>query len=331
MENILITGGAGFIGSNFVHYMNKIHPEMTLVIVDSLTYACRLENLTDLPHPENSLFIEADIRDKKKMEKIVKEYNIDTLFNFAAESHVDRSIEGPELFFTTNVLGTLSLLEAAMKAWKIDPHSFNDREFKPGVKFIQISTDEVYGTLEPEEPAFTEQTPLRPNSPYSASKTSADLLVRSYNETYGLPVNITRCSNNYGPRQFPEKLIPMVIECCLKRKSIPVYGDGKQIRDWLHVEDHCSAIEAVGKRGLDGEVYNIGGINEWDNLAIVTFILDKMGRSHDLIQFVDDRPGHDRRYAMDNKKITSELGWQPTISFEEGLSETIDNHVSIVY
>jgi dTDP-glucose 4,6-dehydratase len=322
MKTILVTGGAGFIGSNFVKFMLDKHPEYKIINIDVLTYAGNLENLKEVSDNPNYTFIKADIRDREKIEEIFSIYDIDNVVNFAAESHVDRSIEEPEVFLTTNIIGTQVLLDAAKKYWKINPEDKYCREYKEGVKFLQVSTDEVYGALG-ETGMFVETMPLMPNSPYSASKASADLIVRAYHETFGMPVNITRCSNNYGPYQFPEKLIPLMINNCLKEKDLPVYGDGMQVRDWLHVNDHCSAIDAVMHKGIDGEVYNIGGNNEKANIEIVKLIIGTLGKSEDLIKYVKDRPGHDRRYAIDNTKITSELGWEPAYTFEEGMKETI--------
>jgi dTDP-glucose 4,6-dehydratase len=322
MINILVTGGAGFIGSNFVKHMLKVHPDYKIINVDSLTYAGNLENLQDISHNENYTFIKADIRDRSKVNGIFEQYDITSVVNFAAESHVDRSIVDPEIFLTTNIIGTQVLLDAAKNAWNIIPTDKYCKEYKPGVKFLQVSTDEVYGALG-STGMFVETTPLMPNSPYSASKASADMVVRAYNETFGLPVNITRCSNNYGAYQFPEKLIPLMINNCLNDKELPVYGDGMQIRDWLHVSDHCCAIDTVLQRGLDGEVYNIGGNNEKANIEIVKLIINTLGKSESLIKYVKDRPGHDRRYAIDNSKITSQLGWKPAYTFEDGIKETI--------
>jgi len=322
MKKIMVTGGAGFIGSNFVKLMLKKHPDYKIVNVDALTYAGNLENLKDISDNENYTFIKADIRDRNKMDEIFSTYEIDTVVNFAAESHVDRSIEEPEIFLTNNVIGTQVLLDTAKKHWKTNPDDKYCRKYKEGVKFLQISTDEVYGELG-KTGLFVETMPLLPNSPYSASKASADLIVRAYNETFGLPVNITRCSNNYGPYQFPEKLIPLMINNCLKDRDLPVYGDGMQIRDWLHVYDHCQAVDVVLHKGADGEVYNIGGNNEKTNLEIVKLIINTLGKSESLIKFVKDRPGHDRRYAIDNSKITTQLGWAPEYTFEEGIKETI--------
>jgi dTDP-glucose 4,6-dehydratase len=323
VKNILVTGGAGFIGSNFVKYMLDSEDSYKVINVDALTYAGNLENLSDIEEHPNYVFIKADIRDRQKMDDIFKEYDIECVVNFAAESHVDRSIVEPEVFLTTNVIGTQVLLDIAKKYWKVNPDDKYCREYKSGVKFLQVSTDEVYGELG-ETGFFVETMPLLPNNPYSASKASADLVVRSYHETFGMPVNITRCSNNYGPYQFPEKLIPLMINNCLKEKDLPVYGDGMQIRDWLHVNDHCSAIEVVLRKGLVGEVYNIGGNNEKANIEIVKLIISTLGKSENLIKYVKDRPGHDRRYAIDNTKITSQLGWKPAYTFEEGIRETIE-------
>ncbi len=322
MKNILVTGGAGFIGSNFVKYMLETY-DYNIINIDSLTYAGNLENLKEVENNPRYTFVKGDIRDREVLDTIFKEYNIDTVVNFAAESHVDRSIEDPELFLSTNILGTQALLDTAKKYWKVNPEDKHCRLFKEGVKYLQVSTDEVYGTLG-KEGMFTETTPLAPNSPYSASKTGADLIVRAYHETFGMPINITRCSNNYGPYQFPEKLIPLMINNCLKGKELPVYGDGMQIRDWLHVKDHCTGISTVLHKGKIGEVYNIGGNNEKANIEIVKLIISNLGKSEDLIKYVQDRPGHDRRYAIDNTKITTELGWSPSYTFEQGIKETIE-------
>lgn len=322
MKNILVTGGAGFIGSNFVTYMLESEYDCRIINVDALTYAGNLENLADIADNPNYVFIKADIRDRAKMDEIFKEYDIEAVVNCAAESHVDRSIVEPEVFLTTNVIGTQVLLDIAKKYWKVNPDDKYCRQYKPGVKFLQVSTDEVYGDLD-ETGMFVETMPLLPNNPYSASKASADLLVRAYHNTFGMPINITRCSNNYGPYQFPEKLIPLMINNCLKGKDLPVYGDGMQIRDWLHVKDHCSAIDTVLRKGVDGEVYNVGGNNEKANIEIVKLIIKTLGQSEELIKYVKDRPGHDRRYAIDNTKITTQLGWEPSYTFEEGMKETI--------
>ena len=320
--NILVTGGAGFIGSNFIRWMRQNAPEHRIVNVDALTYAGNLENLSDIPESEAYCFIRADIRDRAKMDEIFVQYGITHVVNFAAESHVDRSIVDPELFLSTNILGTQALLDTAKRRWKREPEDKYSREYHAGVRFLQVSTDEVYGALG-KEGKFTETTPLSPNSPYSAAKASADLVCRAYFETFGLPLNITRCSNNYGPYQFPEKLIPLMIHNCMEKKPLPVYGDGMQIRDWLHVSDHCSALYAVLTRAEAGETYNIGGNNERANLEIVKRILHTLGAGEELITYVKDRPGHDRRYAIDNTKITTTLGWSPAYTFEEGIAETI--------
>lgn len=304
---LLVTGGAGFIGSNFVLYMLKQHPEYKIVNVDALTYAGNLENLKSVEGNPNHTFVKADITDAKAMDELIGT-SVDIVVNFAAESHVDRSILEPDIFVKTNVLGTQVLLDAAKK------HGVQ--------KFVQVSTDEVYGTLG-ETGLFTEETPLAPNSPYSASKAGGDLVVRAYHETFGLPVNITRCSNNYGPYQFPEKLIPLMISRALADEALPVYGDGLNIRDWLYVEDHCSAIDLVIHQGRNGEVYNIGGNNERTNLHIVRTILDQLGKPESLIKHVQDRPGHDRRYGIDPTKTMTELGWKPKHTFETGIKETI--------
>lgn len=323
MKTVLVTGGAGFIGSNFVKFMLEKHPEYRIINADALTYAGNLENLKEISDNPNYIFIKADIRDRQLIQEIFLKFSIDYVVNLAAESHVDRSIEEPEVFLTTNIIGTQVLLDAAKKNWKLKPQDKYCREYKEGVKFLQVSTDEVYGALG-KTGFFVETMPLMPNSPYSSSKASADLIVRAYHETFGLPVNITRCSNNYGPYQFPEKLIPLIINNCLKGMELPVYGDGMQIRDWLHVSDHCSAIDTVLHKGVDGEVYNIGGNNEKANIEIVKLIINTLGKSDELIKYVKDRPGHDRRYGIDSTKIKTMLGWSPAYTFEEGIKETIE-------
>lgn len=305
---ILVTGGAGFIGSNFVRYMLEQHPGDEIVNLDALTYAGNLENLSDIEDDPRYTFAKGDITDRAMVGQIVSN-GVDAIINFAAESHVDRSIEDPGVFVRTNIMGTQVLLDAARA------HGVS--------RYIQVSTDEVYGALGATG-MFTETTPLKPNSPYSASKAGADMLVRAYHKTFGLPVNITRCSNNYGPYQFPEKLIPLMIANALEDKELPVYGDGMQVRDWLHVKDHCSAIDTVLRKGVPGEVYNIGGNNEKANIEIVKLILRTLGKPESLIRHVTDRPGHDRRYAIDNTKISTELGWAPAYTFETGMAETID-------
>lgn len=319
--NLLVTGGAGFIGSNFIKHMLSRY-DYNIVNLDLLTYAGNLKNLEDVDKESRYHFVKGDICNREILNDIFDRFFIDVVVNFAAESHVDRSIENPEIFLQTNVLGTQALLDTAKKFWKTDISDKYSREFKQGVKFVQISTDEVYGSLGPDG-YFTEKTTLAPNSPYSVSKASADMLVRAYYETYGLPVNITRCSNNYGPYQFPEKLIPLMINNAMKEKQLPVYGDGRQIRDWLHVEDHCEAIDTVLHKGKVGEVYNIGGNNEKKNIEIVKLILNSLGKGEELITYVKDRLGHDRRYAIDSSKIAYELGWAPFYTFEEGMEKTI--------
>lgn len=323
MKKILVTGGAGFIGSNFIQYMLEHEQNLVLLVnLDLLTYAGNLENLKTVEVDPRYRFVKGDIRDKDLVERLFTEYDFDTVVHFAAESHVDRSIVEPEIFLTTNVVGTQTLLDAAKRHWKVDPEDKYSREFRLGVRYLQVSTDEVYGALG-KTGMFRETTQLSPNSPYSASKASADLVVRAYYQTYGMPVNITRCSNNYGPYQFPEKLIPLMIHNAQMDKHLPVYGDGMQIRDWLHVADHCAAIHTVLTKGKIGEIYNIGGNNEKANLEIVRLILQELNKPESLITYVKDRPGHDRRYAIDNTKITTELGWAPTYTFEQGIHETI--------
>ena len=309
MRKILVTGGAGFIGSNFVRMVLSEHPDCLIVNLDKLTYAGNLENLAGfLEHP-NHKFIKGDICDGVLIEKVIGQYQLDTIINFAAESHVDRSITEPKVFVETNVIGTLTLLEVA-----------RDKKLE---RFIQISTDEVYGALGPQG-KFTEQTPLAPNSPYSASKAAADLLVKAFGHTWGVRYNITRCSNNYGPYQFPEKLIPLMINNALNNKELPVYGDGLYVRDWLYVYDHCTAVWQVLTKAPPGEVYNIGGCNEKTNMEVVGLILNRLGKPKSLVRYVTDRPGHDRRYAIDAGRIIAELGWQPSVDFEEGINKTID-------
>lgn len=327
MKTLLVTGGAGFIGSNFIRYMLNAHTDYRIINMDLLTYAGNLESLKDVAGNERYSFVRCDIRDCAAVERVFEENCVDFVVNFAAESHVDRSIVDPQAFLTTNVLGTQVLLDAAKKYWKLFPLDKYSREYRSGVKYLQVSTDEVYGALG-KTGMFTEQTPLSPNSPYSASKASADLFVRAYHETFGLPVNITRCSNNYGPFQFPEKLIPLMLNNCLCGKPLPVYGDGLQIRDWLYVEDHCRAIDCVLQNGVCGEVYNIGGNNERSNIDIVRLIIKAAGASEKLITYVKDRPGHDKRYAIDNTKITSQLGWKPLVDFETGIEKTLEWYLS---
>ena len=323
MKKVLVTGGAGFIGSNFVKRMLGKHNDWQIVNLDKLTYAGNLENIKELAQDPNHIFIKGDISDREQVRDLFDKYDFDYVINFAAESHVDRSIREPEVFLKTNVMGTQCLLDAAKDCWVTGKDEGGYPTYRAGVKFLQVSTDEVYGALG-KEGYFTESTPLAPNSPYSASKASADLITRAYGKTFKLPVNITRCSNNYGPYQFPEKLIPLMIGNALEEKPLPVYGDGMQIRDWLHVSDHCDAIEKVLLCAKPGQVYNIGGNNEKANIEIVKLILSILGKSESLITFVKDRLGHDRRYAIDNSKIKKELGWQPRYTFENGMEETID-------
>lgn len=321
MKHILVTGGAGFIGSNFINHQ-LAHYEDQIINLDALTYAGNLENLEAVEQHPRYTFIKGDVRDEALVDRIFTEHQIDTVVHFAAETHVDRSVTDPQIFLTTNIFGTQVLLDAAKKHWKLHPEDKYSTEYREGVRYLQVSTDEVYGALG-KTGMFTETTLLSPNSPYSASKAGADLMVRAYHETFGLPTNITRCSNNYGPYQFPEKLIPLMIQNCKENKFLPVYGDGMQIRDWLHVSDHCSGIDTVLRKATPGTVYNIGGNNEKANLEIIRLILNTMGKDESLITYVKDRPGHDRRYAIDNTKITTELGWAPSYTFEEGMIETI--------
>lgn len=323
--NILVTGGAGFIGSNFIKLLIKKKQNDKIVNLDLLTYAGNLENLKDIENYSNYTFVKGNIRDRGLLNDIFAKHSIDIVVNFAAESHVDRSIEDSEIFLQTNVMGTQALLDTAKSFWKLSGNKY-DRSFKKGVKFLQVSTDEVYGSLG-KTGMFTEKTNIQPNSPYSASKASSDMLVRSYGETFGLPINITRCSNNYGPYQFPEKLIPLMISNCLNNKPLPVYGDGMQVRDWIHVKDHCQAIYTVLNKGILGEVYNIGGNNEKTNIEIVILIIEALGKSKDLIKHIKDRPGHDKRYAINNSKITNELKWAPEYIFERGIKDTIQWYV----
>lgn len=328
-KTYLITGGGGFIGSNFIKYIiNKYGSSIRVINVDKITYASNLENLKDIDQLDNYKFYKVDICDEASLRQVFNENEIDFIINFAAESHVDRSINNPGLFIYNNIIGTQKLLNLAMEYWQ------NENGFIEGKRFLQVSTDEVYGSLGLEG-KFTEGTPLDPRSPYSASKTSADVIVNAYFHTFNMPILITRCSNNYGPFQFPEKLIPLVINNALEGKSIPVYGDGKNVRDWLYVDDHCKAIDLVVNHGTIGEIYNIGGNNEIQNIEIVKLVIKNLSEllnaederqghlSQDLIRYVKDRKGHDFRYAIDASKINRELGWQPEVSFEEGIRKTI--------
>jgi dTDP-glucose 4,6-dehydratase len=309
MRTILVTGGAGFIGSNFIRMVLTEHPDVRMVNLDKLTYAGNLENLEGFTNHPNHIFVRGDICDAALVDELIKKYSIDAIINFAAESHVDRSLVEPGIFIQTNVAGTLTLLKAAL-----------DHKLE---RFVQISTDEVYGSLGTDG-FFMETTALSPNSPYSASKASADMLVRAFGHSWGLRYNITRCSNNYGPYQFPEKMIPLMINNALNDKELPVYGDGLYVRDWLYVYDHCTAIWKVLTEAKPGEIYNIGGNNEKPNLEVVGIILDRLGKPKSLIRHVKDRPGHDRRYAIDSGRIMNELNWWPSVTFEEGIVKTVD-------
>jgi len=327
MKNILVTGGAGFIGSNFVRYLLDSDSQIQIVNLDALTYAGSLENLKDLPaqSAERHTFVQGDICDHEHIPNLLRRHKIDTIVHFAAETHVDRSILSPEPFIQTNVFGTFNMLESARQVWLVEKSLPLEQ-----VRFHHVSTDEVYGTLKPDDPAFSETTPYAPNSPYAASKAASDHLARSYHHTYGLPVTLSNCSNNYGPRQFPEKLIPLVILNALSGKPLPVYGDGQQIRDWLYVADHCEAIHLILTKGSPGETYNIGGNNQPPNLTIVETVCDILDEiepqaepRRKLIQFVTDRPGHDRRYAINISKIEDELGWSPRHDLNQGLLDTV--------
>ena len=343
MNRLLVTGGAGFIGSNFIHYWMRKYPDDFVVVLDSLTYAGNKANLESVLDKANFVFVEDSICNQEKVEHLLREFQVDHLVHFAAESHVDRSISGPDAFIETNIIGTYSLLKAAKKVWIDEPLQNGQRQ--KNHRFHHVSTDEVYGTLGPNDPAFTENTPYAPNSPYSASKASSDHLVRAYHHTYGLNVTTSNCSNNYGQFHYPEKLIPLVITNILRNKELPIYGDGMQIRDWLHVEDHAYGIELALRNGRVGENYNIGGNNEWANVDIVKTICEIMeqefrdnpllserfplatsvmeANAESLIVYVEDRPGHDKRYAIDASKCLDELNYQPKESFESGIRKTI--------
>ena len=325
-KNMLVTGGAGFIGSNFIRYMLKKYSDIRMINLDKLTYAGSKANLVGLPITADCVFIQGDICNSSLVALILEQYSIDTIVHFAAESHVDRSIEGPGEFVQTNITGTFTLLEAAREYWGQSRNLVSNK-----CRFHHISTDEVFGSLENHGPAFSETTAYAPNSPYSATKAGSDYLVRAWHRTYGLPVTISHCSNNYGPYQHSEKFIPTVVSACLNQTDIPVYGDGTNIRDWLYVEDHCSAVDTLVRRGIVGQAYNIGGLNEWSNIHICQLICDLMDQQlpsnaphRRLIQFVADRPGHDWRYAIDASKIVEQLGWSPQQTFQTGISATLD-------
>ncbi|MBN2879519.1 MAG: dTDP-glucose 4,6-dehydratase [Clostridia bacterium] len=329
MKTYLVTGGAGFIGSNYINYLfEEYHHDIFLINLDKLTYAGNLENLKKVENNPNYKFIKADICDKDTLKNIFAEYDIDYVVNFAAESHVDRSIESSNVFVKTNILGTHTLLNAAKNAWAAG------NGFLENKKFLQISTDEVYGSLGANG-KFTEDTPLAPHNPYSASKASADLIVKAYYDTYAFPCNITRCSNNYGEYQYPEKLIPLIINNAMKHEDLPVYGDGKQIRDWLYVQDHIRAVEKVLRKAEPGEVYNIGGNNEYENIYLVNKIIEILSLelkdseiNGSLIKHVKDRLGHDRRYALDSSKIARDLGWQPEVAFDAGIERIVKWYIN---
>ena len=326
MKTYLVTGCAGFIGSNFVHYMLEKYQDIRLVNLDKLTYAGNLENLEDIKDDARHIFVKGDICDKALVTDLIAKYDPDYVINFAAESHVDRSIRNPEIFVESNVLGTVNLLQCCKDAW----YDADAKTWKEGKKYLQVSTDEVYGALGAEG-YFMETTPLCPHSPYSASKASADMFVKAFHDTYGMPINITRCSNNYGPYQFPEKLIPLFINNIRHRKPLPVYGEGLNVRDWLYVEDHARAIDLIFHKGKVADTYNIGGFNEWKNIDIIHVLINtvdrllgrKEGEDLNLITHVTDRMGHDMRYAIDSRKLQKELGWEPSLQFEEGIEKTV--------
>jgi dTDP-glucose 4,6-dehydratase len=329
--SMLVTGGAGFIGSNYVHRTLARHPGVRVVTLDALTYAGSLANLEGLCDPARHRFVHGDIRDRALVERLLREHDVDTVVHFAAESHVDRSINGPAAFVETNVVGTLALLEACRTAWSATAGTSGRTR-----RFHHVSTDEVYGSLGPDEPAFTESSRYAPKSPYAASKAASDHLVRSFHHTYGLPVTLTHCSNNYGPRQHGEKFIPTVIRSCLEGRPIPVYGDGLNVRDWLHVDDHCEAIDLVVRAAEDGESFNVGGGCERRNVDVVRLVcraFDRWrpaGAPHErLLSFVSDRPGHDRRYAIDGSRLEARLGWRPRGTFETGLARMVREAVGL--
>ncbi len=330
-KNLLVTGGAGFIGTNFVYYWLENYPDSKVVVLDALTYAGNRANLDPLNDNPNFVFVHGDILDQALVETLLLEHEIDTIVHFAAESHVDRSIYGPDAFFRTNIDGTHSMLKAAKKVWMDDGHLPDNH------RFHHVSTDEVYGTLSDTDPAFTENTPYAPTSPYAASKASSDHIVRSYHHTYGMNISISNCSNNYGPWQYPEKLIPLTISNLKADKPVPIYGDGLQIRDWLYVDDHNRGIELILNKGAAGETYNLGGHNEQTNISLVRLLCSAMDEAfpekapHDrLITHVNDRPGHDRRYAVDTKKIVTELGYQPVETYETGIQKTLEWYLNML-
>ena len=333
MKTYLVTGAAGFIGANFIKYLlydKYKNEEIKVIVLDALTYAGNLGTIKDDIDGNRCIFVKGDIRDRALADQLFGEYDIDYVVNFAAESHVDRSIEDPQLFLSVNILGTQNLLDAARRAWVTGKDEQGYPTWKPGKRYHQVSTDEVYGSLG-DEGYFTEKTPLCPHSPYSASKTSADMIVMAYHDTYHAPVSLTRCSNNYGPYHFPEKLIPLIINNILAGKSLPVYGKGENVRDWLYVVDHARAIDVIFHNGKIAETYNIGGFNEWKNIDIIKVVINtvdrllgrKEGEDMDLITYVTDRLGHDMRYAIDSTKLQKELGWEPSLQFEEGIEKTV--------
>lgn len=331
-KNLLITGGAGFIASNFIHYYQKYYSDQIIINLDKLSYAACLENLTGLPYPESYFFVEGDIGDRPLIDSLLRKFEIDTIVHFAAETHVDRSIETPEIFCQTNTVGTLTLLEASRKYW-LEEKKWNQQN----CRFHHISTDEVYGSLEKDQPAFTETMPYAPSSPYSSSKAASDHFVKAYYRTYGLPISITNCSNNYGPFQHREKFIPTIIHHCLNQQPIPIYGDGSNIRDWLYVEDHCHAIDKVIRNGKVGEAYNVGGNVEKSNLEVVLTICEVLEKisvnfynCKRLINFVNDRKGHDWRYAINAEKIKTEVQWQPKESFSSGILKTLTTATQVL-
>ena len=325
MKTYLVTGAAGFIGANYLKYILAKHSDIKVVVLDALTYAGNLGTIANDIDNERCFFVKGDICDRELADRLFGEYKFDYVVNFAAESHVDRSIENPQLFLMTNILGTQNLLDAARRAWVTGKDEYGYPTWRKGVRYHQVSTDEVYGDLPLDRPDlfFTENTPIHTSSPYSASKASADLFVLAYHRTFGTPVTVSRCSNNYGPYHFPEKLIPLMISRALADEELPVYGNGENVRDWLHVSDHCEAIDLIIHKGKVGEVYNIGGHNERTNLQVVQTILKALDKPESLIKYVKDRPGHDRRYAIDPTKIEIELGWKPKYNFDTGIAQTI--------